>query len=308
MLDRNTSTVFQIDAAISVDELPPHLQCSLLLAVAIAASQKRNSQSYRVVSIFARSRVDEIISKEGLFPEVDTTSMTIILLMCLYEMVDPARGLIWSLLGLGFGVFHHLRASNKRNIPDTEREEVRRLCSTFYAVECTISAVYGRSSIIASVYSCDASVFRHTWTFEDAQRHERLLRLMDSNSLCPLSLALEESIESIRLMEPKRADRSHLALFPLLYHTCYICESQARPWKNQILVSAKKIIDRHTSQPGSIFSTWLSTDLIFKAGIAILTFDNTSEYIYRAIVLLSGFTQHWDSANAYLKILVDLVK
>ncbi|RFU25996.1 hypothetical protein B7463_g10341, partial [Scytalidium lignicola] len=295
----------ELDTA-RLTRLPTRRRFTVIMAAAIAAaSLGRNYPKMHTNALILRHWADELANT--ILADTRLPRLQEILLLILYELVDPSRGLIWNLLGLACRMCIKLGwHRNAGYVPPLEeldnglddfQEEQRRtvLFIVLYELERRVCYALGRPTILPDI-SINIDLLpplKELTTlrtlFAQSQLHQRIYEA--SSKPCPCSSEVVEIVEQLDNSTP--CNSAWIMLYPLCQHSCNMCSTIER-WEGEIIRAAISVIDYLFQQHRErrVLSIWLAACDAFTAGLIlehilikrIFQADDVDEVEGRAII------------------------
>ncbi|KAH8700224.1 hypothetical protein BGW36DRAFT_459434 [Talaromyces proteolyticus] len=319
----------QIELNAGFKQLPLKKRLFVILIAAIAAAHSsRRDQSLYPTALILRSWADDLIS--DVLARQDDDSLQAMILLTLYELVDPRRKLICHLLGLTCRMCIRLRwhlkeesilstaemdfSNHFSQYPSPRR---RRLFCIVYEWESLVCLALQRVSIFSPDLvdmSSAQGVSVRTLYMELALRQK--IRACSSHQ-CLLGCDFVSFVNA-NLEHSEGADILWLSVYLMTGHSwaqTATHEQYVSEWTDQILRAAMSRINTlFTAQRrGCIVSIWLSTFDVFTAGTvlhdislrhpAAIHHDGLIHGLWNALrmasSLLAGFSELWQGAGVY---------
>ncbi|KAH8806159.1 fungal-specific transcription factor domain-containing protein [Xylogone sp. PMI_703] len=316
-------------------KLPMRRRFVVIMAAAIAAaSLGRNQPEMHTNALILRHWADELANP--VLTDAGLPRLQEILLLILYELVDPSRSLIWNLLGLACRICIKLGwHRNAGYVPIVEegdnglddfQEKQRRtvLFIVLYELERRVCYALGRPTILPDIsINIDLlppleELATLRILFAQSQLHQRIYET--SSKACPYSLDVVDIIQ--QLEDSTLCNSSWIMLYPICQHLCDSCSTLER-WEGNIIRAAISIIDYLFEQhrERQILSIWLATCDAFTAGIilehTLIKHNSPAETssqgtslksLTRCMSLLSSFAEIWPPGEIYKDVFQKLLE
>ncbi|OAP57621.1 hypothetical protein AYL99_08359 [Fonsecaea erecta] len=253
---------------------------NVLMAAAIGgAHAARNYPLVQTTASALRHWAETLL--EPVLAGQDRSAFQALLLLILYELVDPSRGLCWRLLGMACRLCVDLQwqreavdESNKNEQPSRET-----LFFAFYDLEWQVCSTLGRPAMLRedTIRIHSTLTARQKQPRFDAQRlqfriHEKIFQCPPSDPKnepkCPIN---EELLSLISQLDTTTEfDMAWLQLQALRSHICRSCITYER-WNTETRRAAKSVIRTLAKmhRENRLLSIWLSTSKVMVAGTAL---------------------------------------
>ncbi|KIV80756.1 hypothetical protein PV11_08234 [Exophiala sideris] len=310
--------------------LPLRQRFNVLMAAAIGgAHAARNYPHVQTTASVLRRWAETLL--EPILAEQDASSFQALLLLILYELVDPSRGLCWRLLGMACRLCVDLHWQREAEVGDDtdERPSRETLFLAFYDLEWQVCSALGRPAMLRedTIRSHSALTAGQGSPRFDAQRlqfriHETIFQSaadFANGQRCPINRELMFLVS--QLDSSPDFDIAWLQLQALRGHICMTCVTYER-WDMEITRAANSVIRTMAAlhRENRLLSIWLSASKVLMAGSALFCLrskgtreeqhalppavnETIDSGLSTCLGLLTAFAENWPPAALFRDVM-----